>query len=97
LGGIISQQESTDADARSYGFDRLEHAVEELAASHASTVARNRELIGESEAKSQRIRSLEEQLLVANQRRQDVAKYIDELIAQIDQLDVQLQALDEAQ
>ena len=95
-GGIILPQASEDADARSYGFDRLEHAVEELAASHASMAVRNRELLGESEAKSQRIRSLEEQLLVANQRRQDVAKCIDELIAQIDQLDVQLQTLDEA-
>jgi len=95
-GGIIPPQQSKDADSRSYGFDRLEHAVKELAANHASVVARNRELLGESEAKSQRIRMLEEQLLVSNQRRQDVAKCIDELIAQIDQLDVQLQTLDQA-
>ncbi len=42
-----------------------------------------------------RIRSLEEQLLEANQRRQDVAKRIDELIAQLDQLDTQLGSLDD--
>jgi hypothetical protein len=95
-GGTIPPQASKDADARSYSFDRLEHAVEELAASHASMAVRNRELLGESEAQSQRIRMLEEQLLVANQRRQDVSKCIDELIAQIDQLDVQLQTLGES-
>jgi len=49
------------------------------------------------EEKSKRIRALEEELLTANQRRQDVIKRVDELIAQIDQVDVQLQSLEEAQ
>jgi len=40
--------------------------------------------------KNQRIRQLEAKLLDVNQLRQDVAKRIDELIAQIDQLDAQL-------
>ena len=39
-----------------------------------------------------RVRSLEEQLRSANQLRQDVAKRIDELIGQIDQLDAELEA-----
>ena len=39
-----------------------------------------------------RIRGLEEQLLEANQKRQDVAKRIDELISQLDHLDAQLGA-----
>jgi chromosome segregation ATPase len=58
---------------------------------------RNGALRGEVEEKSKRIRALEEELLTANQRRQDVIKRVDELIAQIDQVDVQLQSLEEAQ
>jgi chromosome segregation ATPase len=45
--------------------------------------------------KEQRIRHLDEQLLEANQRRQDVGKHIDELIAQIDQLDAQFESQEE--
>ena len=37
--------------------------------------------------RTERIRTLEGEILEANQRRQDVGKRIDELIAQIDQLD----------
>jgi chorismate mutase len=39
------------------------------------------------EQSRQRIRVLDGKLLGANQKRQDVAKRIDELIAQLDQLD----------
>ena len=46
--------------------------------------------------KEQRIRRLDEQLLEANQRRQDVGKHIDELIAQLDQLDAQFESQEEA-
>jgi chromosome segregation ATPase len=46
----------------------------------------------EIEGALDRIRVLEGQLRDANQRRQDVAKRIDELIAQMDSLDVQLAA-----
>jgi len=49
-----------------------------------------RELI----AREQRIRSLETQLLEANQRRQDTGKRIDELIAELDQLDTQLDSVE---
>ena len=42
--------------------------------------------------RDQRIRSLEAQLLDANQRRQDTTKRIDELIGQLDQLDAQLES-----
>jgi len=58
---------------------------------------RNDALAVKVEEKTQRIRVLEEELLTANQRRQDVVKRIDELIAQIDQVDVQLQSLEEGQ
>ena len=39
-----------------------------------------------------RIRALEGEVREANQRRQDVAKRIDELITQMDSLDIQLAA-----
>jgi hypothetical protein len=42
------------------------------------------------EEKARGIRSLEGQLLEANQKRQDVSKRIDEMIAQLDHLDAQL-------
>lgn len=58
---------------------------------------RNGALRVEVEEKSQRIRALEEELLATNQRRQDVIKRVDELIAQIDQVDVQLQSPEETQ
>ena len=47
----------------------------------------NAQLRGEVDTERRRIRSLEGRLLEANQKRQDVAKRIDELIAQIDHLD----------
>jgi len=62
---------------------------------HARVAKRNDVLAVKVEEKTQRIRVLEEELLAANQRRQDVVKRIDELIAQIDQVDVQLQSLEE--
>ena len=40
---------------------------------------------------AQRIRSLEGQLLEANQKRQEVGKRLEELIAQIDHLEVDLE------
>ncbi|MBW2269331.1 MAG: hypothetical protein JRH16_12220 [Deltaproteobacteria bacterium] len=45
------------------------------------------QLRGEVDGQRQRVRSLEGQLLEANQKRQDVAKRVDELIAQLDHLD----------
>ena len=49
-----------------------------------------RALRGDVGERNQRIRVLEAQLLEANQRRQDTCKRVDELIAQLDQLDAQL-------
>ncbi len=51
--------------------------------------ARLRELLEERE---HRLRAAEEQVLVLNQRRQDVAKRVDDLIAQIVLLESQLGA-----
>lgn len=69
----------------SYGWERLERAVGALVAEQQ----RLREALG---ARDQRVRQLESELLEANQRRQDTAKRIDELIAQLDALDAQLDA-----
>ena len=46
-------------------------------------------LRGELDPERKRARGLEGQLLEANQKRQDVAKRIDELIAQLDHLDAE--------
>ena len=69
--------------------------MRKLAKQHERALRRNGQLAGEMEGKDQRIRVLEEELLAANQCRLDVVKRIDELIAQIDQLDLQLQSLEE--
>ncbi len=69
--------------------------MRKLAKQHERALRRNAQLVGEMERKDQRVRVLEEELLAANQCRLDVVKRIDELIAQIDQLDLQLQSLEE--
>jgi peptidoglycan hydrolase CwlO-like protein len=61
--------------------------VGELANAYRRQRLENLALRRDLEQKSQRIRALDGKLLEANQKRQDVAKRIDELIAQIDQLD----------
>lgn len=71
-------------------FDRLEQVVTALVEAHQQALLRNEELRGELDEKNHRIRQLESKVLNVNQRRQDVTKRIDELIAQIDQLDSQL-------
>jgi hypothetical protein len=73
-----------------YDWDRLERAVGALAAQHEALRNEVRALRGDLGERNQRIRVLEAQLLEANQRRQDSCKRVDELIAQLDQLDAQL-------
>ena len=61
---------------------------------HAQLRVENSELrrnLGEREAK---IRQLDERVLALNQIRQDVAKHIDDLIAQVDLLDSRLGAVE---
>ena len=70
----------------------MEKAVAALVDSHRSLQQENAALREQIDAGNQRVRNLDEKLLQANQRRQDVAKRIDELIAQIDHLGVQLDA-----
>lgn len=66
--------------------------MESLVERHQLLRSANTALRVELSQRDQRIRRLEEQLRDANQRRQDVGKHIDELIAQIDQLDVQFES-----
>jgi chromosome segregation ATPase len=75
-----------------YDLDRLERAVEALVDQNARLRLERDSQRGEVEGLLDRIRVLEGQIREANQRRQDVAKRIDELIAQIDSLDAQLAA-----
>jgi chromosome segregation ATPase len=78
-----------------YDFERLERAVAALVADHEHLRSDMAALRGELHEKNQRIRHLDAQVLEANQRRQDVGKHIDELIAQIDQLDAQFESQEE--
>jgi septal ring factor EnvC (AmiA/AmiB activator) len=52
----------------------------------------NASLRTELDGRDSRIRSLDDQILEMNQSRQDAAKRIDDLIAQIDQLDARFGA-----
>lgn len=88
-GGPIPESKSDK-----YDFQRLERVVAELAAAYRHQRAENAGLRREIEQRSQRIRAFEGKLLEANQKRQDVAKRIDELIAQIDQLDASFDSVD---
>jgi len=56
----------------------------------------NRQLREQLASRVQKIQALESELRHANQRRQDIAKRVDELIAQIDQLDAQLGQAEES-
>jgi len=66
--------------------------VEDLVRAHQRQVDENVGLRRKLEEKGRELRTLEGQLLEANQRRQDVAKRVDELISQLDHLDGQLGA-----
>jgi chromosome segregation ATPase len=73
-----------------YDWDRLERAVRTLVSQQEILRDEVAALRGELGERNHRIRSLEMQLLEANQRRQDTGKRIDDLIAQLDQLDAQI-------
>src|SRR5262245_37703443 len=93
-GGPAIPEAKSDARSDGYDFERLERAVSELASTCRRQRLENLTLRRELEHKSQRIRALDGKLLEANQKRQDVAKRIDELIAQIDQLDASFDSVD---
>ena len=65
-------------------FARLVRAVEGLIERHQQVLLENEELRRE-------LGERDEQLRVLNQRRQDAIKHLDDLIAQIDQLDARFE------
>ena len=79
------------ADGLPYGFDRLEAAVNALADRCDSLQVENAELYRKLNDLDTRLKAREAELIDANQVRQEVGKRIDELIAQIDLLDGQLE------
>lgn len=92
-GGDAARVGSTETTVRApsvYDWDRLELAVGTLVSQHEALRKEVRRLRADLGERNHRIRGLEAQLLDANQRRQDTSKRIDELIAQLDQLDAQL-------
>ena len=86
MGDVIS----SSARNATYDFERLERVVEDLAQAYQRQAAENVGLRRRLEEKARELRALEGQLLDANQKRQDVAKRVDELISQLDHLDGQL-------
>lgn len=87
-GDVISGSDRNEA----YDFERLERVVEDLVRAYQRQVEENGSMRRKLEQKSRELRALEGQLLEANQKRQDVAKRVDELISQLDHLDGQLGA-----
>lgn len=64
--------------------------METLSDAHERLRGENAALRRKVEERTRKIRGLEERLLEANQKRRDVAKRIDELVAQLNHLDAQL-------
>lgn len=72
---------------RERNFERLDRLVRSLVEKYRLLYAENASLRADLEKRDSRIRSLDGQILEMNQSRQDAAKRIDDLIAQLDQLD----------
>jgi septal ring factor EnvC (AmiA/AmiB activator) len=72
-------------------LERLERAVVALAERHREALREMARLRETLEARERRIGELDERVLELNQRRQDVAKRIDDLIARIALLEGQLE------
>jgi len=85
----------SNAEKQGYDFKRLERVFKALIEEHHRLRDDNTGLRDEVRQSRIALRTLEGQLLDANQKRQDVAKRIDELIAQIDQLDHQFANVDQ--
>lgn len=88
---MIASTETAAAEPdTAYDLDRLERAVSALIDLTERARAENQRLRAELAARGQRIQTLESDLRHANQRRQDAIKRVDDLIAQIEQLDAEL-------
>ncbi len=67
-------------------------AVRALADRYAAALGENAKLVGEIDARERRVEELEVELRRLMQSRKDVAKRIDAMISQIDQLETRLVA-----
>jgi chromosome segregation ATPase len=74
----------TDPEA-AHDLDRLQRAVETLVKRYRALRAENARLLATVEERDDRLR-------VLNQRRQDAVKRIDDLVAQIEELDARFEA-----
>ncbi len=73
-------------------LDRLERVVRALAAQGQKLQRENAKLRGQLDERDRRIQTLDDKLLDLNQHRQDALKRLDDLIAQVDQVDARLEA-----
>jgi len=73
-------------------FERLDRLVRSLVEKYRVLQGENASLRADLEERDSRVRSLDDRILEMNQNRQDAAKRIDDLIAQIDQLDERFSA-----
>ena len=83
---------ASEATERAERFDleRLERALGALLNRYRAVQEENRKLGRALEEREGRVRTLDGQLLEMNQRRQDAAKRIDDLLSQIDRIDAEL-------
>jgi regulator of replication initiation timing len=94
--GIASTTTTLPSAEAAYDLDRLERAVSVLIEGVERLRQENRQLREQLAVRGQRIQALENDVRHANQRRQDVAKRVDELIGQVDQIEIQLAGREDA-
>ena len=94
MGGKPLSSTSTDVSSE-FDFARLERVVAKLVEQQGGLQKVNAELRTRLAERDTQVRDLEERLRTANQLRQDVAKRIDELVGQIDQLDAELEGTEQ--
>lgn len=90
--GTIQDGGITISSVATVDFGELEARVTALAKEHRRLRHENASLRESLGARDGRVRQLEEEIRDLNQRRQDVAKRLDELIHRIGRLDAQLAA-----
>ena len=89
---ILLQRLHPDNKATSaYTLERLEAVVAELVDSRRQLQAENANLRQQVHEQGQCLQGVENRLLDANQRRQDALKRIDDLIARLEQIDLQFE------
>ncbi len=93
MGGEVANQSDSQfgENPGPYDIERLTLAVRALADRCDDLVRENQVLSGEARQRRQRMSQLEEQLLAQNQKRQDVRKRIDDLVARLEWLDAHLE------